>query len=430
MISSGQHILVVDDDAGIRDTVSHIVGRLGYRVTTVEGGNEALEALHRDTFDLLLSDIYMPVMTGHGLVRAVRTKNPEMPIVMMSADGDMTDVIESMRAGVSDYLQKPFRPSELMQVLRGVFEKREGGPSTAAVSAPSHDPSAVRIEVNLRSILAQLREDLSSDEFSLPAPHPLAHQLVALQSDPHLCSEPVVRMLEKSPNIARRAIELSNTSYYQGTRRTTNLKEAVVRLGNRTVLNEAQAIVLRGLFHTGHPRLNGMLEQLWARTAFQAGFVREFYRLRRCGDIEDAYLGALFHDVGEVVILRYVADKFPSDQTLGVEDIAYLTDISNQWHEAIGRSVLKHWKFPVASQAVAGCHHQLTPKPGVPAPRVAEKRLIHACNVAGHVADDVGLPTPLKPTRAVPVHQSLTALQIDGSTVERLIHNVSLRRAG
>jgi len=423
-----QHILVVDDDDATRDSVRLMIDRLGYQVTTVDNGKDALKKLEQQPFDLLLSDLYMPGLNGHGLVRAVRDQNTNLPIVVMSGDGDMTDVIELLRTGINDYLQKPFRSGELMQTLRGAFENRKDEASNPTVEATQNTVGGkIQVDLNVRQILRQFREDLRKDNVSLPAPHPVGSQLMALQTQSSVSIDPVVRMLEQSPNIARRVVAISNTSYYRGTRRVSNLKEAAVRLGNRTVLSEAQAIIHRGFFTASNSSVQTLMEELWERTSFQAAFVRELYRLKRLGDPDDAYLATLFHNVGEVVFLKYVDDNVPADMVLNDSDIAHLAEVSRDQHEGVGAALLKHWKFPLSCQALAGCHHQLTAKAGRMTPSVSERQMIHACNIANYVAEEMELPAVLEAECAIAVEDSIEALRVEGGIIELAIQNVTAR---
>lgn len=422
------HILVVDDDDATRDSVRLMIDRLGYQVTTVNNGKDALQKLEQGQFDLLLSDLYMPGLNGHGLVRAVRDKNSTLPIVVMSGDGDMTDVIELLRTGINDYLQKPFRSGELMQTLRGAFQNRNDQTSAIGTTpSKQSSPGEIQVDINMRTILRQFRSDLQNNDVSLPAPHPVGSQLMALQNQSNLSIDPVVRMLEKSPNIARRVVAISNTSYYRGTRRVTNLKEAAVRLGNRTVLSEAQAIIHRGFFKAANPSIQTLMHELWERTSFQAAFVRELYRLKRLGDPDDAYLATLFHNVGEVVFLKYIDDNVPADMELNDDDIAHLAEMSRDQHETVGASLLQHWKFPVSCQALAGCHHQLKAKAGRVNPGVAERQLIHACNIADYICSEIGIPAVLEAETDIATQDSIEALRVEGGIIDLAIQNVTAR---
>jgi DNA-binding response OmpR family regulator/HD-like signal output (HDOD) protein len=442
MMLTDQHILVVDDDNATRDSVRIMIDRLGYKVTAVEDAQTALSHLKEQQYDLLLSDLYMPGINGHGLVRAVRNQDATLPIVVMSGDGDMDDVIELLRTGINDFLQKPFRSGELMQTLRVAIENRKtSAKPTASEARNGSDPEAntplsdrvdreePQTQIDVRAILKQFRDDLRDENFSLPAPHPIGSQLMALQCQPGISIEPVVRMLEQSPNIARRVVAIANNSYYRGTRRVSNLREAAVRLGNRTVLSEAQAIVHRGFFNASNPIINEMMTALWERTSFQATFIRELYRLKRLGNPDDAFLATLFHNVGEVILLKYVDESLPEDIVLNESDIEHLYEVSHAQHEAVGSALLKFWKFPLSCQVLAGCHHQLTAKGGALQPGFAEKQLIHACTLANYISERFSVQPAFVPEDAITQDESTNALGLDDHIIDLIVQNVRTRES-
>ncbi len=102
-------LLVVDDDPANRDLLSRRLERVGYRVITASGGREALELIARETFDLVLLDQLMPDILGIDVLREVRrtTSSLELPIIMVTAKGDSSDVVSALQVGANDYITKP-----------------------------------------------------------------------------------------------------------------------------------------------------------------------------------------------------------------------------------------------------------------------------------------------------------------------------------
>ena len=107
-MSEQGHILVVDDELGILDSVKRTLEREGLRVTTTDSGEVALDLLRRDDpIDVILADIMMPKMNGVELLRAVRAISPSVDVVMMTAFGTVENAVECMRAGAYDFITKP-----------------------------------------------------------------------------------------------------------------------------------------------------------------------------------------------------------------------------------------------------------------------------------------------------------------------------------
>ena len=119
------HILVVDDERGILDSLGKIFEREGYRVTTTDSGIEALELLRQgDRVDLVLSDIMMPKMSGIELLRAVKAISPSTEVLMMTAFGTVDNAVECMREGAYDFISKPLKRAIVVKSAQRALERR------------------------------------------------------------------------------------------------------------------------------------------------------------------------------------------------------------------------------------------------------------------------------------------------------------------
>jgi two-component system response regulator PilR (NtrC family) len=118
-------VLLVDDEPSMRELLGIVLGREGYEVVVAECGTQALDALKRQSFDLVVTDIRMPDMSGVDVLRAARLGDPDVPVVMMTAYASTETAVEALRLGASDYVTKPFDVDELKLVLRHALERRE-----------------------------------------------------------------------------------------------------------------------------------------------------------------------------------------------------------------------------------------------------------------------------------------------------------------
>jgi DNA-binding response OmpR family regulator len=139
--TNGSRILVADDDRVVRRIVVTKLSGLGYDVTDVEDGQEALEVLEGGQVpNLLITDSLMPRMNGLQLVRALRqNSNPDLailPIIMLTSRQGEQDIIESLEAGVDDYVIKPFSPDELAARVRTVLWRAQGSRGLSRQKAP------------------------------------------------------------------------------------------------------------------------------------------------------------------------------------------------------------------------------------------------------------------------------------------------------
>jgi len=115
-------ILLVDDDAGIRAAIPLLLADHGYNVQVADGGAEALKRLRSETFRIVLSDVAMPGMTGLELLDAIHGEFPEVPVIMISAHGDVATAVGAVRSGAYDYLLKPVDEDRLVHTLERALE--------------------------------------------------------------------------------------------------------------------------------------------------------------------------------------------------------------------------------------------------------------------------------------------------------------------
>ncbi len=107
-------VLVVEDDADLREALIDTLGLAGYRVQAAGDGEAAVQALARSTAGLVVSDVQMRPMNGLTLLRRLRSDHPEMPVLLMTAYGTIQQAVEAMREGAADYLVKPFEAEVLV----------------------------------------------------------------------------------------------------------------------------------------------------------------------------------------------------------------------------------------------------------------------------------------------------------------------------
>jgi DNA-binding response OmpR family regulator len=120
-----QKILVAEDDKSIQSLISYKLKNTGFEVFTVSNGAEALEFLAKNTVDLILIDLMMPVMSGKEALVAIKKNEAtrDIPIVILTAKTLENEVIEGLSLGADDYIKKPFSPSELVARVRNVLSR-------------------------------------------------------------------------------------------------------------------------------------------------------------------------------------------------------------------------------------------------------------------------------------------------------------------
>jgi two-component system response regulator HydG len=123
-VSEAPTILVADDEAGMRESVSRALRREAFHVVTVEDGAAALDVLRRSSVDLLIADLRMPGLDGLELLRAVKLLSPETEVVLLSGHGTVEEAVAAMKEGAYDFLTKPFDRAPLVHAVRQALEHR------------------------------------------------------------------------------------------------------------------------------------------------------------------------------------------------------------------------------------------------------------------------------------------------------------------
>ena len=170
MASDAKRILLVEDEKVIRDAVQAYLEREGYWVRSVGDGQSAVEEFEKHTFDLIILDLMLPKLSGERVCRAIRDTS-DVPIIMLTAKGEVEDRIIGLELGADDYIMKPFDSKELVARVKAVLRRYQAVPK--AETAREDKGKCVEypgISINLTnySVLVDgLRVDMPPKELEL-----------------------------------------------------------------------------------------------------------------------------------------------------------------------------------------------------------------------------------------------------------------------
>jgi len=134
-------IMVVEDDAELLEALSETLSTAGYGVAHARDGSDALKLLEKQQFDLVVSDIQMPNMDGHSMLKKVKENHPDLPVMLMTAYGSIQQAVDAMRDGAVDYMVKPFEA----EVLVNMVSRYAGQPKEQTVSMIAEDAKSKKM---------------------------------------------------------------------------------------------------------------------------------------------------------------------------------------------------------------------------------------------------------------------------------------------
>ncbi len=162
--SEARRILLVEDEKNIRDAVAAYLERAGYWVTPAADGQEAVDAFSLHQFDLVILDLMLPRLPGEKVCRIIRDTS-DVPIIMLTAKGEVEDRIVGLELGADDYLIKPFSPRELVARVRALLRRAhiDSEPQREVL-----DFGGLTIDLNGHKVLVNDEEvDLTASELKL-----------------------------------------------------------------------------------------------------------------------------------------------------------------------------------------------------------------------------------------------------------------------
>lgn len=124
-MSDNGRILIIDDEAALRQTLARILQRAGFEVTTAQDGEQGLSYIQSTNFDLVFMDLRMPGMAGMDALKLIHASHPDLPVVLFTAQPDLTSAVDALRNGATDYLLKPLKPQAMIDRAQSILARQK-----------------------------------------------------------------------------------------------------------------------------------------------------------------------------------------------------------------------------------------------------------------------------------------------------------------
>ncbi len=336
-------VLVIDNDPDVR----HLIEELPVDITelqalrsgeaAIRGAKNALK--RQDPFDLITIDIDLPDMDGRQVLLEIRKMEKEWAvskerrsfIMMLTAKADEKSVKTSFAAGSNAFIVKPFKPDTILKTLA----------KSKLRSKLSSEAQNGQEMVNPVEIIMQRLKTGSIQVASLPDVSMKLNELAKKGLDFKVIGD----LIKKDPAITAKIMSVSNSAYYGAASKTKTVDEAISRIGIYATKQYVDAICNRQLFKSDDQRFMKYAEDLWQHSLLCAIASQTIVGLLDLDLKADAFSVGLLHDIGKMFLLQMTAELESKKQFSGKIDLAALFSSMEKYHNTVGATSLKQWKF-------------------------------------------------------------------------------------
>jgi HD-like signal output (HDOD) protein len=320
-----KRIMFVDDEAAVLGALSNIFRRDRHRWDLVfaNGGAEALSELDREPFDIVITDMRMPHISGLDVLAAVKAKSPRTIRIILSGYAESSLVLQALPL-VHQFLSKPCDS----RTLRSVIDRCGND-----------------------AVLTGLVGSLPCVP-SLPA---ILDELHHATRNPNVAIETLIKICERDPGLAAKVLQIANTAHFRGgDEPTSSIRMAVSTLGADTMGALATSPMIAAPSNSVSRALIGPLQQQAVEAAQRAR--RSISDPARA---DDAYAAGLLHDIGRLVLADVLGERYLA--VLRAAETAPLSECEHELlgvtHQAVGANLLALWALPLELVEACERHH-------------------------------------------------------------------------
>ena len=353
-----KRIIFVDDETrilfGLRRTFRSM--RNEWEMLFVKSGQEALDSLSNNNFDIIVSDIDMPGMNGIELLKEVARLYPKMTRIVLSGRNEKECILRSENF-IHQYISKPCDTETLKYVFKRTFML--------------HD---LLVNDKFETLLSKMQ--------SLPSLPSRYNDILKNCESPHISLNEIGELISQDISLSAKVLQVSNTVCYSLRQRITNPIQATVQLGLEIVKN--LVLLNHVLSQFDLKKMQDLsINDLWNHSVTVATYARDIIKAENiCEDVEDlAYGAGLLHDVGKLIIATNFPDEYISAQTLAIKNRITISqaekEIFKTTHATVAGYLLGLWGLPDTIINTVIFHHD-------PAKNISKNRDVVT---AVHVAD-------------------------------------------
>lgn len=208
------------------------------------------------------------------------------------------------------------------------------------------------------SVSLELKHALTEQPIDLPVFHPVALNIILLNSDPYSDIEDIIREINEDQALVAQVLRMANSSAYMGLVKAKTIKEAVIRLGARQITSLAMAASQVSLHSSSNANINGLMQGLWQHSLACA--LGSWWLARHTGHqsiVEYAYLAGLLHDIGKLYLLKAMENISKDNNNHFAFERGTIVEILTEMHVDQGCRIMDHWNIPQIYRSIVANHH-------------------------------------------------------------------------
>lgn len=335
-------VLFVDDETNILRGIARMMRpyRDEWMVEVASGGSEALGKLAQDEYDIVVTDMRMPEMSGDVLLSKICQDYPGVIRIILSGHADDQATVKS--SGTSHrFLSKPCSAENLIDTLR-----------------QAHALGGILQDENLRKLVTGMQ--------SIPTLPEVYNRLIELMDSPDCSMDAVGRVISTDPGLSAKMLQMVNSAYFGLPRSVANLGQATGMLG----LTVMRGLVLsNGVFdQLSNPKLKGYNPQALLEYGIRAGRLAKDVFISLGGlpaEGEEVYMAGMLQDIGQMVLASSAPDQYAKaiDESVGEAGLVHTERAEfGSGHAEVGAYLLGLWNLPGAVVECVAFHHQQLPR--------------------------------------------------------------------
>ncbi len=330
-----KRLLFVDDDPMVLDGLRRTLHRMRqeWDMQFVGSAAAALEALDKEPYDAVVSDMRMPLMDGAQLLEEIKQRHPDVVRMILSGQSSREAVYRSI-SPAHQFLSKPCDPQELVARLSQAFAMRDLLANQA-----------------LKTMISRLR--------SIPSLPTLYEELTSeLRKENPSLSE-IAKVISKDVGMAAKILQLANSAFVGASGRVSSLVQALSLIGTETVRTLVLSVHVFSQFE-GNAHVVASLPVLWDHSVGVSSLAQRIASSEGCPKamVEESFTAGLLHDIGKVVLLAEMPREYhqifeinPSSKTIEMERLGCT-------HAEVGAYLMSIWGLPLSLVHAVAFHHR------------------------------------------------------------------------